>query len=101
MSRDDRRIAPGIYKSLCCGRDLMESGERSSSMIVHAVKAELKEAGISEIEYAELVRVSDLKPIDPIRGRVLLAVAVRVGRTRLIDNMVFDVGEKVRESKLF
>ena len=45
----------------------------------------------ADIDYIELVDAEDIIPLDRVRGTVLLAVAARVGETRLIDNMKFTV----------
>lgn len=101
LSGEERERASGIYRSLLHGRDLLRSGERSRSSLISGVTAALKAAGIAEIEYVDLLRAEDLAAADPVHGRVLLAIAVRIGATRLIDNMVLDVGTDVRERPLF
>ena len=65
------------------------------------MRQRLTDAGIDDIEYIEILGASQLQPVKPVAGRVLLAVAVRVGATRLIDNIVLDVtDDDVQEAML-
>ena len=87
----ERVRAQGIYQALLeVGRSL-DSGERSARALEAAAIGRLQDGGIDDVEYVELRRADDLSAMDAAEGRVILAVAVRVGTTRLIDNMVFDV----------
>jgi pantoate--beta-alanine ligase len=63
----------------------------------------LHESGIDSIEYAELLAVDDLSRLNRVRGKVILAVAVKLGATRLIDNIVLSVEDAgpVSEAMLF
>jgi hypothetical protein len=55
-------------------------------------------ASEAKIDYIEIVRVSDLQPIEKLDGLVLIALAVYFGKARLIDNIILDVsGHAVRE----
>jgi pantoate--beta-alanine ligase len=101
LSGAERPAAAGLYRSLECGRDLLKSGERSRQAVVHSVRRSLTGSGIQDVEYVELLHADDLSAVDPVAGRVLLAVAARIGATRLIDNMVLEVGAEVRERLLF
>jgi pantoate--beta-alanine ligase len=103
LSADERARAPWIYRSLCRGKDILESGERNPGKIVDGVRRHLESHGIPDIEYVELVNARDLSIPARAEGRVLLAVAARVGATRLIDNLCFDVreGGGVDEAMLF
>jgi pantoate--beta-alanine ligase len=54
----------------------------------------LNSSPLIEIEYISIVDAETLEAIDRISGRVLVALAVRIGSTRLIDNILLDVGKK-------
>ena len=103
LSSGERRRAAGIYRALTGAMKVVVDGERQTTAVVEYAREVLRAEGIEEIEYVELLNARDLKPLPRVEGRVLLAVAARVGTTRLIDNMVLDVGEgaDVRESLLF
>jgi pantoate--beta-alanine ligase len=68
---------------------LLAAGERDCGTIVTAMLEML--AAADGVEYAELRQVPELSVPSPVAGRVLLAVAARVGPARLIDNFVLDV----------
>ncbi len=93
LSPEERRRALGISRALFLARDLALRGERSASAIKTRMKKTLSEAGITETDYVEIVDGEELTPVRRLDGDVLIAVAARVGRTRLIDNV------KVRMSK--
>ena len=85
----ERERALSLYRALAAGRALLADGQRNRTTLVETMMAEL--AAGSDPEYAEVRRVPDLECDDTVTGRVLLAVAARVGRTRLIDNFVLDL----------
>ena len=92
----------GIWAALEAGRQLLNAGERSARAVCKRVVHGLGEAGgISNYEYVELLNTKDLTQINPVKGKIILAVAVRIGTTRLIDNLVLEVGSDVEEALLF
>jgi pantoate--beta-alanine ligase len=89
LSASDRRRAAAIFAALGAGRARVAAGELDPGRVCDAVKQTLRRAGIRRIEYVELRRADDLRSLRRVGGRMLLAVAVRIGPTRLIDNLVF------------
>ena len=94
LSAEERRRALCLPRALEEGRELLEAGERSSWIVVDAVCAELQDV---EIDYVELVDAERLAPVTEITAPILLAVAAKVGMTRLIDNIKFDPGAMTGE----
>jgi pantoate--beta-alanine ligase len=83
----DRAAAPTLFASLRAAVDIVVNGERDAARVLACVRAAVaSEPGIS-LEYAELRDAHDLTPVTTLDGSVLLAVAARVGGTRLIDNV--------------
>ena len=103
LSPDERHRAAGIHRALMSGSDLVVDGERKPARVVEQVCRVMEDVGISDIEYVELLNARNLESPSRVEGRILLAVAARVGTTRLIDNIVLDVGDDtgVHESLLF
>jgi len=101
LSDADRHRAQAVYAGLRHGYELIRDGLRDPAGAVQAARKVMEEASITHIEYIELVRASDLKPADTIAGVVMLAAAVRIRGTRLIDNIVMLVDDEVRETLLF
>ncbi len=86
----ERERALALPRALAAAERAARDGERSAAAIVAAAAGELRNAGI-EPEYLEARDAEDLTPVAELDGRpVLVAVAARVGRARLIDNVVID-----------
>ncbi len=92
LTADDRRSALALSQGLFAAAAAVEAGERAGSaleaMVVDAVGAA---AGI-ELEYAALADAETVQPLSELTRDAFLAVAARVGETRLIDNVAFSVG---------
>ena len=93
LSPAERGVAPVICRALLVAADAVASGERSPRAIVERARIALAGEPLFKTEYVELVSASDLRPItgDRISGAALLAVAGRIGPTRLIDNIMLAV----------
>jgi pantoate--beta-alanine ligase len=92
LSPHDRRRAGHLRASLLQAARVLEDGERESRAVEAATRMHLERHETGEVDYVELRTASDLSTLGRVEGKVILAVAVIVGNTRLIDNMVFDVG---------
>lgn len=91
LSPEERRDAPILYKSLEEARRLVKTGERNTDTIVGAMARMVRMAPHAEIDYIEAVDASTLETLDELRGEVLIALAVRIGSARLIDNIKLKV----------
>jgi pantoate--beta-alanine ligase len=83
----DRERALALSKALEAARHAVEGGERDAAVVAAAGRAAMARLGV-EPEYLALVSPDDLLPVQRINGAVLVAVAARVGTTRLIDNTI-------------
>jgi len=83
----DRDRALALAKALEAARHAVDSGERDPEAVAAAGRAAMARLGV-EPEYLALVSPDDLLPVQRINGAVLVAVAARVGSTRLIDNTI-------------
>lgn len=89
LSSDQRRQALGLVAALRRGRKMIRAGERRAVRIAAAMRTEiLARSPGARIDYAAVADPVTLEPVKRIRGRTLLALAVRIGKTRLIDNAV-------------
>ncbi len=93
LSPAERAAAVVLSRSLAAGRALVESGERDATAVTDAVRAVLAEEPLADVEYVEIVSQDTVKPVSRIDGPVLCAIAVRIGKTRLIDNFFFNPDE--------
>lgn len=88
LSKDERKAAVILHKGLIAGEELLKSGEREAAKIVGTIKEVIESEPLAKIDYVELVDWNTLKPVDTVQGEVLGAVAVYIGKTRLIDNFI-------------
>jgi len=91
LTAEERARAPWIHRALLLGRELAARGERGAARVAAEMRREMEAHGIGEIEYIEIVGARDLSGLRRLEGRVLIAVAARVGKTRLIDNLVLEI----------
>jgi len=98
-----RGIAASLYRSLQRALEVVRSGERDPEKVIAAAVEQLVTNDGIDLEYVELRSAGELSALESVDGKVILAVAARVGTTRLIDNIVFSVNknESVEETLLF
>ena len=90
LSEEERKAAPILHKALEKGRAAIKKGMKAEDLIKIIVD-EIKTEKLSDIEYVQVVDTKEIKDVDVIDGDVLVALAVRFGKTRLIDNFFFEV----------
>ncbi|MDD5748751.1 MAG: pantoate--beta-alanine ligase [Actinomycetota bacterium] len=91
LNSEERKQAVVLYRSLEKAREIIEKGERRSRLIREEMKKIIKEAPLVTLEYIVICDNIFLRELDIINGEVLIAIAARVGKARLIDNIVVDV----------
>ncbi len=91
LSPDARRAAVILSRAVRLGQDLVEAGETDSRRLTDAMKAKLAEEPMADPEYVEAVDGLSMQPVETFKPGDLVAMAVRVDGTRLIDN--FTVGD--------
>ncbi len=85
LTADDRERARALSRALRAAESAIAGGERDAAAIRESALSAMTDFGV-EPEYLELVVPETLEPVTTVNGRVLVAVAARVGATRLIDN---------------
>jgi pantoate--beta-alanine ligase len=88
LDAEQRRAATALYRSLDAARRKINSGARAANEILNAVNATIAAEPLAKLDYAALVDADSLEAVDFIRRSCLLLLAVRIGSTRLIDNML-------------
>jgi pantoate--beta-alanine ligase len=86
LTSEERRAALCLSRSLCKAERFLRRGETSASALLGLVRAELAKEPLAEIEYVKLCDPESLDEVERVEGAALLALAVRFGRARLIDN---------------
>jgi pantoate--beta-alanine ligase len=87
LTPEQRAQAPVLHRALELARELVRKGERDAATLDGAIRSVLVEAPLGEVDYVEIVDAANLTPISTIAGESLIAVAVRFGDVRLIDNL--------------
>jgi pantoate--beta-alanine ligase len=87
LSPDERKQATVLSRSLRAAEEAFRRGVVDANTLITSVRQELSSEPIS-VDYVELLDPDSLQPIDHVSSPALLAVAARVGSTRLLDNVV-------------
>ena len=90
LSPAERRAATVLYRALDTARQAITAGERDAARLMGAMRAVLAAEPLAAPDYAEIVDADSFEPITFLRGTCLALLAVRVGATRLIDNMLIE-----------
>src|SRR5208337_5566607 len=91
LKPEERPVALRLNRSLNEAQKLVDSGERNAAVILKAVNDCLTTGGGATVDYARLCNPDTIEDIEIINGPALLALAVWVGKTRLIDNRVLEL----------
>jgi pantoate ligase / CMP/dCMP kinase len=95
LSAADRAGAAVLYRSLRQAEVTFQAGERSRQDLINVVKSNLQTNPVVQPEYIELVHPDTMTPLDQVEDTALLAIAAKIGSTRLIDNIVLRVRQPV------
>ncbi len=95
LSEAQRVQARCLYQALCEVGSRIEGGETDAAAIVRAMRQIIADAGPVQIEYISVVDPEAMQPVERIERPVLIALAVRIGSTRLIDNVQVDPGGRL------
>ncbi|GAB6158583.1 pantoate--beta-alanine ligase [Desulfotomaculum varum] len=91
LTAEERRAALVLSRSLDLARRRVAAGERNIARLKELVEQEIISEPLAAIDYVEILSLPRLKPLDTLQDKALLALAVRFGKTRLIDNTVLEV----------
>lgn len=90
LKPDERKAAAVLYRSLKIAEEMASDGEKSSKTVTDAVRAEIEKEPLAEVEYVSAVDSLSMEPVETVGKGTLIAIAVRIGQTRLIDNCVLN-----------
>jgi pantoate--beta-alanine ligase len=94
LNSEERKSALCLKKSMDLAGEMVAKGETRSAAIKKAIEDLIRSYPYTQIDYINLCDPVTLDDVDTLKGETLLALAVRVGKTRLIDNCVLGEGEK-------
>ena len=90
LSKDERRASTVLQEALQIAEKKIASGIKKTDEIQKTIREKIDSEKLVQIDYAEIVDLDTLRPIHRIEAPVLVAAAVYVGKTRLIDNFIYD-----------
>ena len=91
LSAEERKAALILSKAIELGKELIANGERNAQTIIKAMTDKINTEPLAKIDYVNVVDALNIEPIDVIKGETLVAIAVYIGKTRLIDNFIISL----------
>ena len=88
LSRHERRDALCLFNALSAARARFDDGERNASILCTLMREHVQSVPSTEIDYVAIVHPETLQQLDTIEGSAVAALAVQMGKARLIDNMI-------------
>ena len=92
LNEEERKASVILHKGLEEGKRLVLNGERDAKVVVNKITEIISGEPLAKIDYVQVVSFPDVKIVDKIDGDILTAVAVYIGKTRLIDNFIIENG---------
>jgi len=87
----ERQAALVLWRALCLAEERLAQGERQGARLVTTLRDFIAQEPLARIDYVAVVEPDTLQEIDQLSGAVLVALAVYIGKTRLIDNTILRV----------
>lgn len=91
LSPEERQAAVVLHKGLAKGEEMIRAGETSAAKVKKAICDIIEAEPLAKIDYVEIVDFDNIQEKDVLDGQVLAAVAVYIGKTRLIDNFIITI----------
>ncbi len=93
LNEEERKAALALSKAIFYGEEMIRNGERKAEVVLAAMRSIIEEEPLAKIDYVEMTDADSIEPIETAQGRTLTAIAVYIGKTRLIDNFIVDLRE--------
>ena len=90
LSEDERKAAVILNESLNLAKEALKNGEQYASKLANIISQKITSEPLAKVDYIEIVDSTDLKPVCTITSSILVAIAVYIGKTRLIDNFTWN-----------
>lgn len=90
LTKEEREAALVLSRTIFLGRNMVKNGERDCSKILIAMMEEIKKETLAKIDYVKIVDPQTMQRIEIINNGALAAIAVYIGKTRLIDNFIWE-----------
>jgi pantoate--beta-alanine ligase len=93
LNPEERRAATILFRALDGARASISSGERDAMRLAASMRETIRREPLADLDYAELVDADTLEQVTRLRGVCLALLAVRIGKTRLLDNLLIEEHE--------
>ena len=91
LTPQQRQAAPVVYRALCRAQELRRRGEVGAEQLRREVRSVLaSEPLVEAIDYVSVADAETLEELDTVGGRAMVSVAIRLGKLRLIDNIILE-----------
>lgn len=90
LTKEERQAAVVLWKALCLARGQWSSGERNAAILRREMISLIEREPFAQIDYVSVADPDTLEELDTVGDRALVSLAVRIGRTRLIDNTILE-----------
>jgi len=90
LSDEERAAAPVLFRALNFAKDLIKNGQSQSAGVINSMKRIILKEGKIKIDYLSIVNAETLEPMKNITGVCFIVLAVKLGKTRLIDNIAIN-----------
>lgn len=91
LSTDERIAARVLSESLRYAKEVIQLGERDSTKVIDAIIEVISKEPLAKVDYVEVVDLMSMDKVNEINKSVLVAIAVFIGKTRLIDNFIVEI----------
>ncbi len=88
LNPQERNAAPILHRALMLADEMIEAGQRDAAKIIEAMEELIKGEPLASIDYVSIVDGDTLEDLHALKGKVLVALAVKIGPARLIDNII-------------
>ena len=92
LNTEERSAALCLSRSLKIGKEMIENGEKEAQAVKNAIISEIEKEPLAKIDYVEIVDLDNLESTNRTDVGILCAMAVYIGKTRLIDNFIIEKG---------
>lgn len=90
LSEEERKAGLVLSQAVMLGQKLVAEGEKSAAAVTGAMSELISAEPLAKIDYVSMVSWDSIEPVETIEGSVLVAMAVYIGKTRLIDNFIYE-----------
>jgi pantoate--beta-alanine ligase len=91
LNADERKAAVILSQAVRLGEKMVADGERDAQIVLEAMRAKISQEPLARIDYVEAVDFNTVQKITTLQGEILVAMAVYIGKTRLIDNFIRNI----------